>query len=40
MNTFRVYRWYVTLRIVRALVRHLKRYTLRLAAKVAASPYN
>lgn len=40
MSRLRLYRYYLTLRLVRAVVRHLKQYTVRLAAKVAATPYN
>ena len=40
MNVWRLYRWYLTLRVLRAAVRALRRYTERVAAKVAATPYN
>lgn len=40
MTGFRLYRWYFTLRLVRVLIRFLKGYTERVAAKIAATPYN
>lgn len=40
MSAVRLYRYYLTLRVLRAVVRRLRRYTERVAAKVAATPYN
>lgn len=40
MSRLRVYRYYLTLRLMRALVGRLRRYTERVAAKISAAPYN
>jgi hypothetical protein len=40
VSGLRIYRYYVTLRLLRAVVRRLRRYTEQVAAKVAATPYN
>jgi hypothetical protein len=40
MKRLRLYRYYLTLRAIRAVIRYLKQYTVRLAAKVSATPYN
>lgn len=39
MSWLRLYRYYLTLQLVRVLIRRLRRYTECIAAKIAAAPY-